>query len=74
MGIKFFYGLPNDWDLCVESISLGQSVIETNPLAPLSKGYIDLAHIITNTKEENSKPKEKINFISNLQNLFNKTK
>lgn len=74
MGIDFFYSLANDWDLCVESISLGQSVIETNPLAPLSRGYVDLAHIITNTKEEETKPKEKINFISNLQNLFNKAK
>lgn len=72
MGIEFFYSLPNDWELCAESISLGQSVVETNPKAPLSRAYIDLAYTITNTKEEQKPTKEKINFISNLQNLFNK--
>lgn len=74
MGIKFFYSLPNDWDLCAESISLGQSVIETNANSDLAKSYIDLAHILTDTKEKEKKGKEKVNFISNLQSLFNQIK
>ncbi len=72
MGIEFFHSLPNDWELCAESISLGQPVLETNHKAPLSKSYLDLCYKVTNTEEKEKQTKEKINFISNLQNLFNK--
>lgn len=74
MGISFYHSLPNDWELCAESISLGQSVVETNHKADLSRSYIDLAYKVTDTQEHEKKITEKINFISNLQNLFNKIK